>query len=131
MLQIKIAFRMVSYKFMYSSSRTCSTKLDPDTPKFDMENPFYKEKKICILCKYNITPNYKNIRLLSQFQSPFTGRVYGRHITGLCEHKQKQVEREINKAQTAALMPYYLKDVNFSKDPTLFNVENPVRPHRF
>ncbi|KAF5291179.1 hypothetical protein FQA39_LY14421, partial [Lamprigera yunnana] len=69
-----------------------------------MENPFEKEKLKCVLCKYNITPDYKNIKLLSQFQSPYTGRIYGRHITGLCENKQKQVEMEIVKAQSAGLM---------------------------
>lgn len=46
----------------------------------------------------NITPDYKNIRLLSQFISPYTGRIYGRHITRLCKHKQELVEKEISKA---------------------------------
>lgn len=66
-----------------------------------MPNPFMKEKKKCLLCQYNITPDYKNIRFLSQFQSKFTGIVYGRHITGLCKHKQEMLEREIKKAQNA------------------------------
>lgn len=45
--------------------------------------------------------DYKNTRLLSQFISRFTGRVYGRHITGLCRHKQDEVEKEIKKAREA------------------------------
>lgn len=49
----------------------------------------------------NIVPDYKNTRMLSQFISRFTGRVYGRHITGLCRHKQEQVEKEIIKSKEA------------------------------
>lgn len=108
----------------YSSS-------DADAPNFDMPNPFHKEHEKCILCKLNITPNYKNVKLLSQFQSPYTGRIYGRHITGLCKHKQEQVEEEIRKAQSGGLMAVYLKEACFLKDPKLFDPDKPVRPHRF
>lgn len=96
-----------------------------------MPNPFQKEKQQCILCKLKITPNYKNVKLLSQFQSPYTGRIYGRHITGLCEQKQQGVEKEIMKAQNAGLMGYYLKQPSFARDPKLFDSDNPIRPHRF
>lgn len=77
-----------------------------------MENPFTKERKLCILCKYNIQPDYKNVRLLSQFQSRFTGRIYGRHITGLCKAKQEKVETEISKAQSAGI--YYNLNSKYS-----------------
>ncbi|KAG8230777.1 hypothetical protein J437_LFUL011340 [Ladona fulva] len=97
----------------------------------DMQNPFEREKPRCILCKLDITPNYKNVRLLSQFISPFTGRTYGRHITGLCRAKQESVEQEIVKAQNCGLMPTYLKNPSYMKDPKIFDPENPVRPHRF
>lgn len=60
-----------------------------------------KERRQCILCRLGIEPDYKNVRLLSQFQSRYTGRIYDKHITGLCEHKQKRVEEEILKAQNA------------------------------
>lgn len=66
-----------------------------------MPNPYEKEKRECILCKLNIVPDYKNTRMLSQFISRFTGRIYGRHITGLCRHKQDHVEKEINKSREA------------------------------
>lgn len=102
-----------------------------DEPKFDMQNPYEKEKVKCILCRMSITPDYKNVKLLSQFQSPFTGRIYGKHVTGLCTHKQKQIEVEIIKAQNAGLMPYYNKDPGFMKDPKLFDSEKPIRSHRF
>lgn len=96
-----------------------------------MPNPFEKEKAECILCKLQITPNFKNVKLLSQFQSPYTGRIYGRHITGLCANKQKQVEIEITKAQSSGLMATYLKETCYLKDPKLFDPERPVRPHKY
>lgn len=66
-----------------------------------IRNPYEKEKRLCILCKMNIVPDYKNTRMLSQFISRFTGRIYGRHITGLCRHKQELVEKEIKKSREA------------------------------
>lgn len=96
-----------------------------------MPNPFQKEKIQCILCKHNIDPDYKNVKLLSQFQSPYTGRIYGRHITGLCKAKQDKVEKEILKAQMSMLMGYMHKDVTYLKDPKLFDPERPIRPHKY
>lgn len=104
--------------------------LDPDAP-IDIENPFAKERVQCILCKHGITPDYKNTQLLSQFQSPYTGRIYGKHITGLCQTRQEQVEKEIIKAQNAGFMPTYHKAVQFLQDPKLFDPEKPVRPHKY
>ncbi|XP_046972983.1 28S ribosomal protein S18c, mitochondrial [Vanessa cardui] len=111
-------------------SSTAPVAEDDDAP-VEIENPFKKEKVQCILCKLNIVPDYKNYRLLSQFQSPYTGRIYGRHITGLCKTKQTLVEAEIRKAQNCGYMPYYYKDKTFLKDPKLFDPENPIRSHRF
>lgn len=102
-----------------------------DEPIFDMKNPFEREKETCILCKYNIEPDYKNVRLLSQFQSSYTGRIYGRHITRLCTYKQQRVETEIQKAQCAGLMGTYAKSRQYLNDPKIFDPENPVRPHKF
>jgi len=62
----------------------------------------------------DIEPDYKNVRLLSQFQSRYTGRIYGRHITGLCKHKQMKLEQEIAKAQSAGTYIYiyiYIFDI--------------------
>lgn len=116
---------------LFQSARLMTSRNQDDLPKFDMENPYEKERKLCILCKMDITPNYKNVRLLSQFQSRYTGRIYGRHITGLCKQKQEQVEKEIRKAQTAALMPGYHKAVEYLNDPPLFDPERPIRPHKY
>ncbi|KAI5704591.1 hypothetical protein M8J76_010327 [Diaphorina citri] len=107
---------------------------DPEAsnkPAEDLKNPFQKEKVVCILCKMKIKPDYKNIKLLSQFVSAFTGRVYGRHITGLCKEKQEMVEKEITKARQAGLMPYYFKNVEFAHDPELFDPDKPLRNHPY
>lgn len=103
----------------------------PDDQPIDIPNPFEKEKVKCILCSKGIEPDYKNVRLLSQFQSPYTGRIYGRHITGLCKKMQQKVENEITKAQGCALMGYFHKRVDYLKDPKLFDPEKPLRPHKY
>lgn len=73
-----------------------------------MENPFITKKRQCILCQYNITPDYKNVKLLSQFVSSHTGRIYGRHVTGLCKDQQERLEREILKSRSAGMKMYSL-----------------------
>lgn len=107
-----------------------NSRPDPDVP-IDIPNPFEKERQLCILCKNNITPSYKNVKLLSQFQSSYTGRIYGRHITGLCKQKQEEVEKAIVRAQNCALMPGYHKATDFLQDPKLFDPEKPLRPHKY
>ncbi|XP_038219489.1 28S ribosomal protein S18c, mitochondrial [Zerene cesonia] len=120
-----------THRIVLANIRSTSTAVVDEDAPVEIENPFKKETRLCILCKMNITPDYKNYRLLSQFQSPYTGRIYGRHITGLCKAKQAAVEKEIRKAQNCAYMPYYYKDKTFLKDPKLFDPENPIRTHRF
>ncbi|XP_059479632.1 small ribosomal subunit protein bS18m [Neocloeon triangulifer] len=102
-----------------------------DLPSSEMKNPFEKEKVKCILCQLDINPSYKNLRLLSQFVSSFTGKPYGRHITGLCKGKQELVEKEIMKARNLGMMPYMLKNAKFLKDPPLYDPEKPLRPHNY
>ena len=41
----------------------------------------------------------QNVRLLSQFVSPHTGQIYGRHITGLCVFMQRYVARCIKRSR--------------------------------
>lgn len=107
-----------------------NAKVDPNEP-IQIENPFKREQKKCILCELNIIPDYKNVRLLSQFQSRFTGKIYGRHITGLCKNKHDQIEREMLKSQTLSMMPGYHKFPEFYDDPKLFDPEHPIRPHSY
>ena len=102
------------------------------------------------MCKYNVKVDYKNARLLSQFLSPFTGKVYERNITGtiilfieicimytnyfnlgLCTAQQKIVESEIIKSQVAGYLAIMLKKVEYIKDPKLCDPNRPVRPHRY
>ncbi|XP_055615841.1 28S ribosomal protein S18c, mitochondrial [Toxorhynchites rutilus septentrionalis] len=111
--------------------RKYTAAADPDAPIELDKNPYAKEQIKCILCRHNIVPDYKNVQLMSQFQSPYTGRIYGKHITGLCKARQEQVEREIIKAQNAGLMATYHKAVQFLNDPKLFDPEKPSRPHKY
>ena len=119
-------------------------------PIQNLSNPYQKEKRCCVLCKYDVKVDYKNARLLSQFLSPFTGKVYEKNITGkilyssfqqflfiysffigLCKTKQKIVEGEIMKAQNAGYLAIMLKKVEYLKDPKLYDPNRPVRPHRY
>jgi len=68
-----------------------------------VEAPFKEKKRKCVLCAHNITVDYKNIRLLSQFISGFSGVLYDRHITGLCMKRQEEVGREIDKSRRAGM----------------------------
>ncbi|XP_076758480.1 mitochondrial ribosomal protein S18C [Xylocopa sonorina] len=124
-----------AFLFRSKTNEACAPNEVTDSENSDMpiniENPFKKERKLCILCKLNINPDYKNVRLLSQFQSRHTGRIYGKHITGLCEHKHNKVVQEIKKAQVAGLMGYMTKDPQFVNDPQLFNPDFPFRPHKY
>uniref|UniRef100_A0A8C8ZZT8 Small ribosomal subunit protein bS18m n=1 Tax=Prolemur simus TaxID=1328070 RepID=A0A8C8ZZT8_PROSS len=61
--------------------------------------------------------------LLSQFISPFTGCIYGRHITGLCGKKQKEITKAIKRAQILGFMPVTYKDPAFLKDPKVCNIK--------
>lgn len=118
-----------------SAGQQLSTMSDPKPSKSDepitIENPYKKDKVQCILCRLNLEPNYKNVRLLSQFQSSYTGRIYGRHITGLCEKQHRMVSVEIRRAQDAGHMPIYNKAPEFLRDPKLFDPERPLRPHKY
>nr|CAG4642251.1 EOG090X0N7H [Eurycercus lamellatus] len=96
-----------------------------------MANPYQQEKRCCILCKYKVKVDYKNPRLLSQFVSSFTGKVYERNITGLCKQQQSLVEKEIVRSRAAGFMPLMLKKIEYMKDPKLYDPNRPIRPHRF
>ncbi|KAF3701622.1 28S ribosomal protein S18c, mitochondrial [Channa argus] len=87
-----------------------------------MENPYKEPQKRCVLC--NVRVDYKNIQLLSQFISPHTGRIYGRHITGLCGSKQKEVSKAIKKAHSLGFMPVTHKHPQFMKDPNICGIKH-------
>lgn len=75
----------------------------------------------CILCQNpDVDVTYLNVRLLSQFVSPHTGRIYGTRVTGLCEKKQNEVRAAIERARQFGLMPVTMKYFDFHGDPKLF-----------
>ncbi|TSP09046.1 28S ribosomal protein S18c, mitochondrial [Bagarius yarrelli] len=88
-----------------------------------MENPYKQAQKGCVLCSvsveykniqvsssdtiqkcglvaWDVTQTHSCVQLLSQFISPHTGRIYGRHITGLCGRKQREVTKAIKRARS-------------------------------
>ncbi|XP_065260754.1 small ribosomal subunit protein bS18m isoform X3 [Emys orbicularis] len=71
------AFCAVLWRRGYSSQQELVAH-NVDLP-IEMENPYKDPPKRCVLCGINV--DYKNVQLLSQFVSPYTGRIYGRHIT--------------------------------------------------
>ncbi|XP_059905686.1 28S ribosomal protein S18c, mitochondrial [Gadus macrocephalus] len=102
---------------LQSSSTSANVTPKKDDMPIQMENPFKEPQKGCILC--NTTVDYKNIQLLSQFISPHTGRIYGRHLTGLCGKKQKQVSKAIKKSHAMGFMSVTHKHPQFMKDPNI------------
>jgi len=100
-----------------------------------MDDPYKKEAGMCTLCPRRfsepVTPSYKNPKLLSQFVSPHTGRVYQSHITGLCTYMQGIVEKEVERSRGAGFMSTRVRDPNYLQDPSLFNPSRPVKPNPF
>lgn len=115
--------------FQKPSIRLNSNFCPDDAPVSEMENPFKKKVTQCILCKYKIELNYKNPRLLSQFISPLTGSLYGKHITGLCEGQQNKLIEMLKKSRYNGFMGYIFKDPRFKNDPKLFDPTRPLRPN--
>ncbi|XP_075059449.1 small ribosomal subunit protein bS18m [Mixophyes fleayi] len=108
---------------MYSTVNTHSNKAAEDVDgnmPLEIENPFQEPPKKCILC--GIPVDYKNTQLLSQFVSPHTGRIYGRHITGLCGLKQRAIAKAIKRAHIMGFMPVTYKDPAFIKDPKICDI---------
>ncbi len=101
--------------------REQSAAANKDMPLAGLPNPYEKPAHRCIICQHNVHVDYKNVRLLSQFVSPHTGQIYGRHITGLCVFMQKYVAKCIKRARFSGLMPYVMKDPNYLRDPPLFD----------
>uniref|UniRef100_A0A5S6QAQ3 28S ribosomal protein S18c, mitochondrial n=1 Tax=Trichuris muris TaxID=70415 RepID=A0A5S6QAQ3_TRIMR len=95
------------------------------------QNPYERPKSKCVLCRYGITPDYKNARLLSQFLSSFSGRLYQKHVTGLCEKQQRLLKKAIENSRRAGLMPVLAKEPRFLKDPRLFDPMTPQRPNPY
>ncbi|XP_058048950.1 small ribosomal subunit protein bS18m [Ahaetulla prasina] len=94
-----------------------------DDMPVSMENPYKEPPKKCVLC--GVTVDYKNIQLLSQFISPYTGHIFGQHITGLCSKKQREMARAIRTAHCTGFMSVMHKDPVFRSDPKICNIKYP------
>lgn len=101
--------------------------LQGDLPMSDMPNPYRKNKQQCVLCKYNVTVDYKNARLLSQFISRFTGRIYERQTTGLCRMQDEKMKTAIKMSRRAGYLPNTYAEPVFYHDPKLYDPFNPKR----
>ncbi|XP_065752348.1 small ribosomal subunit protein bS18m-like isoform X2 [Phocoena phocoena] len=73
--------------------------------------------------QYKQVTSNEGLPLLSQFISPFTGCIYGRHIAGLCGKKQKEITKAIKRAQIMGFMPVTYKDPAYLKDPKVCNIK--------
>ncbi|CAI5442759.1 unnamed protein product [Caenorhabditis angaria] len=102
-----------------------------DEPIVLEKNPYTKEPRKCLLCSTGVELDYKNSRLLQQFVSTFSGRVYDRHITGLCDKQQEKLIEAIAKSRRAGYMPIFVKDPKYTRDPKLFDPLRPLRSHSF
>lgn len=61
----------------------------------------------------------------------FSGRVYDRHITGLCNEQHDILLKTIAMSRKAGYMPILTKNPKFLRDPKLFDPLRPVRSHSF
>jgi small subunit ribosomal protein S18 len=106
-----------------------------DLPVSDMADPYEKEPKTCVLCPRRyavpVIPNYKNPKLLSQFVSLHTGKMYETHITGLCEYMQGVVSKEVDRSRAAGFMSSKIKSPHYLQDPALFNPTRPVKKNPY
>ncbi|GMS97039.1 hypothetical protein PENTCL1PPCAC_19214, partial [Pristionchus entomophagus] len=113
-----------------TASATATTSCS-DEPIELAKNPYAKPPRKCLLCKTGVELDYKNARLLQQFVSSFSGRVYDRHITGLCDGQQKKLIETISLSRRAGYMPALVKDPKYVRDPALFDPLRPIRSHSF
>jgi small subunit ribosomal protein S18 len=96
-------------------------KSDDDMPVTDINDPYAEEIHQCLFCKHDLSLDYKNVQLLSQFVSPQTGLLYRQETTGLCHFKYAELEHTVKVARRAGLMPYFYKEKTFINDPILFD----------
>ncbi|KAM9841214.1 small ribosomal subunit protein bS18m [Aulostomus maculatus] len=105
-----------------SPSASANVAQQQDGVLLKMDNPYEKSPRRCVLC--NIAVDFRNVQLLSQFISPFSGRIYGRRITGLCGRKQKEISKAIKKAHSMGFMSVTHKHPQFMKDPRVCGMKH-------
>uniref|UniRef100_A0A915IN91 Kinesin-like domain-containing protein n=1 Tax=Romanomermis culicivorax TaxID=13658 RepID=A0A915IN91_ROMCU len=122
----------ISPKNLHSASFPSSAATEPPKKQIDgSHNPFERPKIRCLACEFGLKFDYKNTRLLSQFLSSFSGRLFDKHITGLCERKQLELRQAVETARRAGLAPILTKNLKFLRDPKICDPMNPVKPNPF
>uniref|UniRef100_A0AC34R8A1 Ribosomal protein S18 n=1 Tax=Panagrolaimus sp. JU765 TaxID=591449 RepID=A0AC34R8A1_9BILA len=111
--------------------RRYSTLTSIDEPLQSGTDPYKKLESKCLLCRNDIELDYKNPRLLQQFVSSFSGRVFERHVTGLCTKQHQRLLQTISISRKAGLMPIFVKDPKYINDPKLFDCFKPRTPHSY
>ncbi|KAH7731076.1 Protein T14B4.2 [Aphelenchoides avenae] len=122
--------RIPARAFASETPTSTGQEVDADEP-VELANPYAKEARKCLLCRHEVKLDYKNARLLQQFVSTFSGRVYDRHITGLCEKQHQHLLHTIALSRRAGYMPILVKDPKYLRDPKLFDPMRPIMPHSF
>ncbi|XP_012716049.3 28S ribosomal protein S18c, mitochondrial [Fundulus heteroclitus] len=126
MLCVRGLQRLKAALYLHRSSThrslTSAAALQKDDAPMKAETPSKEPRRGCVLC--SVTVDFKNVQLLSQFISPHTGRIYGRHITGLCGRKQKEISKAIKKAHSLGFMPVTHKHPQFMTDPRICGIKH-------
>ncbi|XP_061886874.1 28S ribosomal protein S18c, mitochondrial [Entelurus aequoreus] len=120
----RLLFRFSQFEYAYQAAGLSSvvSNVQKHDELVKMDNPYKAPVIGCVLCK--VTVDFKNTQLLSQFISPHTGRIYGRHITGLCGRKQKQISKAIKKAHSMGFMSVTHKHPQFMRDPNICGIKH-------
>ncbi|KAF6769463.1 hypothetical protein AHF37_12663, partial [Paragonimus kellicotti] len=100
---------VLSGRCFASHQQTSRIECEVEDEPIQITDPYKKVNKKCILCEHNVPLDYK-------FVSPFTGRIYGRHITGLCIPMQKRISKLIARSRQFGFMPFESKESVFIKD---------------
>ncbi|XP_029299090.1 small ribosomal subunit protein mS40 [Cottoperca gobio] len=69
----------------------------------------------CPVCRDpNVIIHHQNVKLLQQFISPHTGKVYDPTRTGVCMKQQKKLNKAVEAARDHGLLPFQIPHVEFS-----------------
>merc|ERR1711981_1019434 len=81
------------------------------------------KKERCVAC--HIPVSWKNVQFLSQFISPWSGRMYERGVTNLCDNCYHTVRHAYKRAIDNGLLGRNYKQTAFMTDPNLSTFDYP------
>jgi len=81
------------------------------------------KKERCVAC--HIPVSWKNVQFLSQFVSPWSGRMYERGVTNLCDNCYHTVRHAYKRAIDNGLLGRNYKQTAFMTDPNLSTFDYP------